>query len=161
MDGFIVVGNKNAMLWKSIFPKYFNKELYFGYNYISKFRMPNNTYSWFQGSGRWFTTFPVVKDNPPMILKEYDKDKYPKYDTYDAINCDSIKDVPDYDGEIGVPIGIIDYICPTQFEITGMLCRGSGGIDKAKPIINGKNLYTRVLIKKVWHDNCSNLAIKQ
>lgn len=154
MDGFIVVGNKNAMLWKSIFPKYFNKELYFGYNYISKFRMPNNTYSWFQGSGRWFTTFPVVKDNPPMKLKEYDKDKYPKYDTYDAINCDSIKDVPDYDGEIGVPIGIIDYICPTQFEITGMLCRGSGGIDKAKPIINGKNLYTRVLIKKVWHDNC-------
>ena len=55
---------------------------------------------------------------------------------------------PDYDGEIGVPIGILDYLCKDQFTITGMLCSGSGDIDKAKPIIKGQHLYSRVLIKK-------------
>lgn len=145
---FIVVGNKNAMLWKTIFPKYYYKQLYFGYNYISKFRLPDNTFNWFQGSGKWFTTFPVIKENPPIALKPYAEDKYPKYDTYDAVNTDSIRDIPDYDGEIGTPIGILDYLCEDQFTITGMLCRGSGDIDKAKPIINGQHLYSRVLIKK-------------
>lgn len=145
---FIVVGNKNAMMWKTIFPKYYYKQLYFGHNYISKFRLPDNSFNWFQGSGRWFTTFPVIKENPPITLKPYAEDKYQKYDTYDAVNTDSIKDIPDYDGEIGVPIGILDYLCTDQFTITGMLCRGSGDIDKAKPIINGKHLYARVLIKK-------------
>lgn len=151
MEGkdFIVVGNKNAMLWKTIFPRYFYKELYFGYNYISKFRLPDDTFNWFQGSGRWFTTFPTPKDNPPLQLVEYDPERHKRYDTYNAINTDSIKDVPDLkDIEIGVPIGIIDYINPEQFEITGMLCRGSGDIDKAKPIIDGKHLYSRVLIKR-------------
>lgn len=147
MTDFIVVGNKNAMLWKTIFPKYFNKELYFGYNYISKFRLPDDTYNWFQGSGRWFTTYPVHKDNPPLDLVEYDPSIHKPYDTYPALNTDSIHSIPDYDGEIGVPIiGIIDYINEEQFEITGMLCRGSGGIDYEKPIIDGKHLYTRVLI---------------
>lgn len=148
MDGFIVVGNKNAMLWKTIFPEYFYKRLYFGYNYISKFRLPDDTYNWFQGSGRWFTNFPTPKDNPPLQLVPYDEERHKRYDTYPAVNTDSIKDVPDIDGEIGVPIGIIDYLCDDQFEITGMLCRGSGDIDKAKPIIDGKHLYSRVLIRR-------------
>ena len=151
MEGkdFIVIGNKNAMLWKTIFPRYFYKELYFGYNYISKFRLPDDTFNWFQGSGRWFTTFPTPKENPTMRLTEYDPERHKRYDTYNAINTDSIKDVPDLkDIEIGVPIGIIDYINPEQFEITGMLCRGAGDIDKAKPIIDGKHLYTRVLIQR-------------
>lgn len=150
MKDFIIVGNKNAMLWKTIFPMYFYKELYFGYNYISKFRLPDDSYNWFQGSGRWFTTFPIKKDNPPLQLVPYDPERHRRYDTYNAINTDSIYDVPDLDEdiEIGVPIGIIDYLNEDQFEITGMLCRGSGDIDKAKPIIDGKHLYTSVLIKR-------------
>ena len=160
MDGFIVVGNKNAMLWKTIFPRYFYKKLYFGYNYLDNFILPYDAVKWekiengkklnkFQGSGRWFTTFPTPKQNPPLQLVEYDPERHRIYDTYNAINTDSIKDVPDIKGiEIGVPMGIIDYINPEQFEITGMLCRGGSDIDKAKPIIDGKHLYSRVLIRR-------------
>ena len=149
MTDFIVVGNKNAMMWKSIFPKYFDGKLFYGYTYISKFRLPDNPYNWFQGSGRWFTTYPVHKDNPPLQLVPYDPSLHKIYDTYPALNTDSIHSVPDIvHMEIGVPIGILDYLCDEQFEITGMLCRGSGGCDKAKPIIDGKHLYTRILILK-------------
>lgn len=149
MADFIVVGNKNAMMWKTIFPKYFDRKLFYGYNYISKFRLPDDTYNWFQGSGRWFSSFPVKKDNPPLKLVPYNPSEHKAYDTYDAINTDSIHSIPDVEGEIGVPIGILDYLCKEQFAITGMLCRGSGGCDKANPIIDGHHLYTRILIRKI------------
>ena len=161
MKDFIIIGNKNAMLWKSIFPKYFRKELYFGYNQVSRFFfLPDDATewdkmeggkktNWFQGSGRWFTTFPTYKKNPPLPLLPYDPRVHKKYDTYDAVNTDSIYNIPNYDGLIGVPIGIIDYLCPEQFEIVGILCRGSDEtLDPAKPIIDGKCLYTRVLIRR-------------
>ena len=90
MADFIVVGNKNAMLWKNIFPKYFYGKLFFGYTYISKFILPDNTFNWFQGTGRWFTSFPTEKNNPPLPLLPYVEDNYQKYDTYDAININSI-----------------------------------------------------------------------
>ena len=44
--------------------------------------------------------------------------------------------------------GLVTIVPKYQFTITGMLCRGGGDIDKAKPIINGQHLYSRVLIKK-------------
>ena len=44
--------------------------------------------------------------------------KYYKYDNYDAINVDRVKDIPiDYDGVMGVPITFLDKYCPEQFEI--------------------------------------------
>lgn len=150
MTDFIVVGNKNAMMWKSIFPKYFDGKLFYGYTYISKFRLPDNSYNWFQGSGRWFTTYLVHKDNPPLQLVPYDPSIHKPYDTYPALNTDSIHSIPDYDGEIGVPTGIIDYINEEQFEIVGILMNGASRYDYGKPIIDGKHLYTRILIRKIY-----------
>ena len=46
--------------------------------------------------------------------------KYQKYDNYDAINVNSLKDIPkDYDGVMGVPITILERFNPEQFEIVG------------------------------------------
>lgn len=145
---FCVIGNKNAIAWKTIFPMYFEDMIYFGYNNINKFLVPNGEIANLEGLGRWYTNLKVDKHNPPLNLVEL-SETHQKYDTFDAYNTNSINDIPDVDGLIGVPIGIIDYICKEQFEIVGMLCRGSGGLDFAKPIINGKELYTRILIKKV------------
>lgn len=145
---FLVIGNKNAIAWKTIFPLYFNGLINFGYNNINKF-ISNNEIANLEGIGRWYTNLPLEKKNPPLELVEYNPEIHRKYDTIDIINTNSIKSIPNINTIIGVPIGIIDYICEDQFKIIGMLCRGSGGLDFEHPIIDGKHLYTRILIKKV------------
>lgn len=85
--------------------------------------------------------------------------KYQKYDNYDAINVDRIKDIPrDYDGVMGVPITFFDRFNPEQFEIVGTTeCAGRGLscglLDKSykvvKAMLNGKHLYKRVFIKRI------------
>lgn len=72
--------------------------------------------------------------------------KYQKYDNYDAINVDRIKDIPsDYDGVMGVPLTFFDIHNPEQFEIVGHRY-GNDGKDLQ---INGVQTYCRVLIKRV------------
>lgn len=78
------------------------------------------------------------------------KGLYQKFDNYDAINVDKVKDIPnDYDGVIGVPI---TYLCvhdPDQYEIIGEANSGSDNkYDLFKPFINGVCKYARILIKK-------------
>jgi hypothetical protein len=51
---------------------------------------------------------------------------YPKYDNYDAINIDKVKDIPlDYEGYMGVPITFLDKFNPSQFEIIALGIVGS------------------------------------
>ena len=53
------------------------------------------------------------KERMPLVLKGYSiKDHhYDHYDNYDAINVDKCTDIPiDYDGVIGVPITILNYL---------------------------------------------------
>ena len=50
---------------------------------------------------------------------------------------------------MGVPITFLDKYCKDQFEIIGYACNGSNNqFDYCKPIINGKNIYKRLLIKR-------------
>ena len=52
---------------------------------------------------------------------------YPKYDNYDAINVNKVKDIPiDYEGEMGVPITFLTKYNPNQFEIVGLGISNSG-----------------------------------
>lgn len=149
MKQFLIIGNKNAAQWKNIFPLYFEDKLRFGYNNINKFKVPDGSIADLEGVGRWFTTLPVEKNNPPLELVQYDPQRHKKYDTFDAVNTNSIKDIPDIEGLIGVPTGILDYICKDQFEIVGMLRVECCCYDFGHPIIDGKQLFTRILIKKV------------
>ena len=108
------------------------------------------------------------------MYKKYSADEYPKYDNYDAIEVSKVTDIPmDYEGVMGVPITFLDKYCPTQFEIIWTTDRGGDGmLDELKlphtrydaPVINGKGLYKRILIrKKVTNtdtstDNGTNVA---
>lgn len=113
----------------------------------------------------WFTNLDISKRHEDLILyKKYTPEEYPKYDNYDAINVDKTKDIPiDFDGEIGVPITFMDKYNPEQFEILGIFddkreksdafIQGTPTyIDEQHkkyvgPVINGKALFTRILIK--------------
>lgn len=55
----------------------------------------------------------------------------------------------DYDGVMGVPITFMDKYNPDQFEIVGVFNNGSNNkFDLAKPVVNGKELYSRIAIRK-------------
>lgn len=73
------------------------------------------------GNISWFTNLDISKRHENLILfKRYREDPsfYPKYDSYDAINVDKVKYIPeDYDGVMGVPITFLNNYNPEQFEI--------------------------------------------
>ena len=124
----------------------------------------------------WFTNLDHGRRHQPLSLMtmedniKFSKHKevkgigYQKYDNYDAIEVPFTDAIPsDYDGAMGVPISFLDKYCPEQFEILGA-AQGSEEIagdyylgiistivydgGKARPYINGKCVYNRILIRK-------------
>jgi len=114
---------------------------------------------------QWFTNMDINKRHEEMILyKTYDAEEYLKYDNYDAINVNKTKEIPcDFDGAMGVPITFMNKYNPEQFEILGIFddkreksdafIQGTPTyVDEQHkkyvgPVINGKALYTRILIR--------------
>ncbi len=110
----------------------------------------------------WGTNLDIKKRHElidTIYTYEKHKDKYPKYDNYDAINVDKVAEIPmDYNGVMGVPITFLDKHNPKQFEIVGLLA--SCGYNKevvnmpllisgdARGLVDGKVKYARILIRK-------------
>lgn len=119
---FLIIGNKNAITYKEFFPLLKDDEVWIGCTNVKEFLQPDGSIKKFGNIG-WFTNLDVAKRHEKLILwKNYTPDEYPKYDNYDAVNVDKVSEIPcDYDGVMGVPITFIDYYCPEQFEILGLL----------------------------------------
>lgn len=85
-----------------------------------------------------------------ILYKKYSADEYPKYDNFDAIDVGKTELIPeDYDGVMGVTITFLDKYNPQQFEIIGEFNHGCDSeYDLAKPILNGKELYPRIAIRR-------------
>ena len=121
-----------------------------GVNWVKSFTEPDGKVMK-MGNVVWYTNLDVKKHYEKLVLAEkYDPAKYPKFDNYDAINVDKISNIPkDYDGVIGVPISYLMHHNPEQFEIVGELNNGSDNeFDYAKPTIEGKVKYMRILIRR-------------
>lgn len=94
-----------------------------------------------QINAMYYTNMDNEKKHENLLLTaEYEPSKYQKYDNYDAINVNKIKDIPkDYYGVMGVPSTLLCFGWnPEQFEI----------IDELHPYINGKEIFVRLLIKR-------------
>lgn len=169
----LIIGNQNAISYKEIFPYIKNNELWLSvsmnganhwFEVPDNYPVKENAAGYKEENGKrllfvngvvWFTNISNEKQNTPLDLyKKYNPVEYPKYDNYDAINCDKTVDIPmDYDGVIGVPITFLYKYCPEQFEILGMMsgAKGEGltnGNDgRAKFYVNNKGVYTRILIR--------------
>ena len=176
---FIIIGNGNAVTYKEIFPLIKNNEMWLGAGKgmggkAMEFYVNADMYDATKGSvnrienGKcyvgvmmctWFTNIPHKKRNTPLDLyKTYDSNEYPKYDNYDAIEVSKVADIPmAYQGVMGVPITFLDKYCPTQFEIVGITEKAEylkplyiDGCEKYdRPYVNGKRMYSRLLIKRV------------
>lgn len=135
----------------------------------SRKKIENGVKYFSMGSIVWFTNLDTTKRQERLTLyKKYTPEEYPEYDNYNAINVNRYIDIPyDFDGSIGVPITFLDKYNPSQFEILGIFddkreisdafIQGTPTyVDEQHkkyvgPVIDGKALYTRVLIKnKEW-----------
>lgn len=164
---FLIIGSWNVVAYNEIFKFIKNNQMWIGINSqrsFSGFIVPPNYSSpgeeahfdedgnkiIFTGHNCWFTNMDNKKRHEEFMgYQKYTKEKYPKYDTYNAIECGYVKDIPvDYKGEIGVPPSFMDKYNPKQFDIMGKM--STTKIDEYNlgyPLINGKKKYARIIIK--------------
>ena len=173
---FLIIGNINAITYKEIFPlilenrlwfgcRSLNKDMYFNVtneykDYLVTHKKENSAYKTINGvimgrlaSACWYTNIEHNKRNKIVTttyLYYQTPYLYQKYDNYDAIHVEKVAEIPmDYDGIMGVPITFLEKYNPEQFTIIGLFNHGSDGpYDLAKPIINGKERFKRIAIKK-------------
>lgn len=146
---FIFIGPQNIITYKEVFPLIKDNKLWLGYTHPKEFITPNGTQKF--GNISWFTNLETKKRKEDLLLyKKYNAKDYPKYDNYNAINVDKVKDIPmDYYGVMGVPITFLDSYNPNQFEIVGaMTTTKVEGDNYGYPYINGEKKYARILIKR-------------
>ena len=175
---FLIIGNINAITYKENFPLIRANKLWLGvsissgdrefivpphcFQEIGNHRTDENGIHYARVMGvRWFTNLDHAKRHEDIILyKKYTPEEYAEYDNYDAIEVSKVATIPmDYKGIMGVPISFLDKYNPKQFEIVGMSSSAGYnaeivgipflGNKDARPLINGKNTYARVFIKKI------------
>lgn len=165
---FIIIGNQNAITYKEIFSLIQDNKIWLGSSIHSGdrefgvpdnytitavgFRVDKDGKKFIRVKGvRWFTNIDYKERHKDLILyKKYNKDDYPKYENYDAININKTKEIPmDYSGEMGVPITFMDKFNPDQFEIIGMdrpIMKELTG-KTTRFHIDNKEIYARIVIK--------------
>ncbi len=170
---FLIIGNKNAITYKEIFPLIKDNLLWVGVTSMSRdmlFDLPadyaqelqetkkeGSAYKIVDGvvKGRsqsmWFTDLDHKKRHEELRLyKRYNPEEFPHYDNYDAIEVSKTKEIPyDWPGAMGVPISFLDKHSPEQFEILGIdhdfVKQATGKRSRFK--LKGKIKYARIVIR--------------
>jgi hypothetical protein len=144
---FLIIGSKNAVTYKEIFPLIKQNKMWVGAGFASGnayFSIPadrarefaNGVYDKSTGLVKfrnvgWFTNLDHRRRHEPLVgmtmadnlrfskHKEIKgKKAYDQYDNYEAIEVPFTDAIPsDYDGAMGVPITFLDRYNPQQFEI--------------------------------------------
>lgn len=137
---FIIIGNTNALTYKENFRLFKEDKIRTGYTNFNVgmfFYVPDDWEIYHKivdgrkmvrvSTSCWFTTLPVKKHKEFITLyRQYNPEKYPHYENYDAINVDKFSEIPyDYEGAIGVPITFLDKFNPEQFDIIALGIVGS------------------------------------
>ena len=155
---FLVIGSYNAITYKEVFGFIKENKLWLGVSPRSmNFKKSDGSIDAVNAS--WFTNLDNRKRHEDLILyKKYTPAEYPKYDNYDAINVDKVKDIPlDYFGYMGVPITYLTKHNPDQFEIIdsnsirlneNVPFKSHGLIKDKDGSVNGINKYVRIVIKR-------------
>jgi hypothetical protein len=155
---FLIIGNKNAITYKEIFPlikhnnlwmgaRAFSGGMWFVADYMGKYekvvdgvKLINVPAIWLTNldHGRRHEELPLMTmaDNLKYSKHAEIKGKaaYERYDNYDAIEVPFTDAIPsDYDGVMGVPITFLDKYNPDQFEILGITKTWHGGASKTYP----------------------------
>lgn len=90
---FLFIENLNLATMRDVFPLIKDNKLWTGYTHPKQFIQPDNTYKKF-GNILWYTNMQVDKHIEINPDKNFDLDKYPLYDNYNAFNIDKLSDIP-------------------------------------------------------------------
>ena len=150
---FIIIGNMNAITYKEIFKLIKDNIICMGFTTPKEFLQPDGSIKKFGNIG-WFTNIETKKQHEDVILyKNYNKTEYSKYDNYDAINVDKVKNIPlDFEGVMGVPITFINKYNPNQFEIIGLGISNSGKEIGVKPYTKEHKKFRKEIQKRAAVD---------
>ncbi len=174
---FLIVGPQNAITYKDFFKFLKDNKLWVGYNSGGmEFRIPDHAkeratgfrqdetgQKWRSlGNINWYTNLDISKRNEDLILyKEYNSQKYPKYENYDAIDVGFIAKIPmDYKGIMGVPITFMNKYNPDQFEIIGLGISNSGLDVGVQPYKKEHKKYRKEIQKRGAVDGDLYMMIK-
>lgn len=141
---FTIIGSKNAITYKEIFPLIQNNEMWVGARPFAGgmwFRVPDGSaFDRMESDGTmlrnvpacWFTNIDHGQRHKPLKLMtsadnfQFSRHKqvqgigYARYTNYDAIEVPFVDAIPsDHSGAMGVPITFLDKYNPDQFEIIG------------------------------------------
>ncbi|MGH2611463.1 MAG: adenine-specific methyltransferase EcoRI family protein, partial [Rhabdochlamydiaceae bacterium] len=140
---FLIIGNKNCVTYKEIFPLIKDNKFWSGSTewsgglwfetmnsddvdkVIDGVKMKNVSSVWFTNLDHGRRHQPLqlmtMADNLKFNKKMAGKTAYDHYDNYDAIEVPFTNAIPrDFGGVMGVPISFLDKYDPEQFEILGM-----------------------------------------
>jgi hypothetical protein len=146
---YLVLGNNLAQAYNEVINLIINNNLWGGCNYKGGTRKSLSPSLLFidkfgnerEVSSIFFTNMDNEKKHKNLLLTaEYEQSKYPKFDNYDVISVNRIKDIPkDYYDVMGVPPTLLWHGWnPEQFEI----------INYINPSLNGKQIFKRLLIRR-------------
>lgn len=168
---FLVVGNKNSITYKEIFPLIMQNKIWSGvskwsggmwfYTKNDFLELSNVASTWFtnieHGRRHEFLKLNTMEENVKYgahkTLRQYG---YQHYDNYNAIEVPYSDAIPsDYHGPMGVPITFLEKYNPDQFQIIGASESEGKGFSNglwdetsnvSQPMINGKRVYKRFFI---------------
>ena len=176
---FVIVGNKNAITYKEIFPLIKDGKVWLGITpggrdmlfdvqeeYArelqetkkegSAYRVVDGVVKGRLGNAAWFTNLDHAKRHKFLKLgAKYkgNEEDYPKYDNYDAINVNRVADIPrDWTGVMGVPITFLDKYNLEQFEMLGSnrgVNQDPEGVYGRGSHLNGKETFKRIFIRNL------------
>ncbi|MBQ8296091.1 MAG: DNA methyltransferase [Clostridia bacterium] len=154
---FLIIGNKNSVTYKEIFPLIKENKMWSGRTEWSgglwfESMNPANVDKVINGvnmknvPSTWFTNLEHGRRHQPLSLmsmadnikfskhKDIRENGYPQYDNYNAIEVPYTDSIPsDYGGVMGVPITFLEKYNPEQFEIIGASDNGAVGDEYKLP----------------------------
>ena len=148
---FIVLGILSAIGYKDIYTAFMRNKMYVGANINGNNVGFCNNNKIKQINVLWFTTIKPSVNKPRLqSITSYEPKNYFKYNNYDAIHIDKIKDIPyNYEGIMGVPITFFcKYDWAKDYEIIKFR-KGGDNKDLNYTDSKGNKIepYTRFLIK--------------
>ena len=117
---FLLIGNKTAVIYRELFYKIRDNKVWFGYTVPKEFITTGGLTKKVSGLCRWYTNIEPRPMIEYMKLVKFEPSKYRKYTNYGAINVDNVKQIPNTNEIVGVPITFLDKYSSEQFEILGM-----------------------------------------
>lgn len=119
---FLIVGNKNAITYKEIFPLIRKNSMWLGFSSPSEFNTPDGPTKKVNGLTRWFTNLEHKRRHQSLDLRgnyyHGNEALFPKYDNYDAIEVSKVAEIPcDYFEAFIIPAGALSALDPSCIRV--------------------------------------------